>query len=122
MKKLLLVGLLTFLLAGCTSNESVQEPVANDENTESVEDNSVSNPPSDTNNLEAFEEYQQISEIADLEGLNGIVETDNPGTRIILFEDENGRKTLKSVFVKKENRLKVISLDNEGLLYNDILK
>lgn len=122
MKKLLLVGLLTFLLAGCTSNESVQEPVANDENTESVEDNSVSNPPSDTNNLEAFEEYQQISEIADLEGLNGIVETDNPGTRIIFFEDENGRKTLKSVFVKKENRLKVISLDNEGLLYNDILK
>ncbi|MBD7907801.1 putative periplasmic lipoprotein [Sporosarcina gallistercoris] len=122
MKKLLLAGALTFLLAGCTSNEPAQEPVADDENAGSLEESSVNNPSADTSNLTAFEEYSKIAEVADLDGLEGIVETDNSGTRVILFEDESGRKTVKSVFVKKENRLKVISLDDDGLLYNGTLK
>ena len=142
MKKLVLVGALSILLAGCGNNEPVHEPDAPDENTNTLEENSVNTPPEDNNEaeeqasesgsdsslksegseFESYEEYSKISDVADVDGLHGIVETDNPGTRVILFEDESGKKTVKSVYVKKENRLKVISLDDDGLLYNDILK
>ncbi|WP_025786293.1 hypothetical protein [Sporosarcina sp. D27] len=136
MNKLLLVGALSIMLAGCTSNEPAQEPDAPDENTNSLEENSVNTAPEDNNEAEeqasetdaknselaTYEEYSKIAEVADVDGLKGIVESDNPGTRVILFEDESGQKKVKSVYVKKENRLKVISLDDDGLLYNDILK
>lgn len=136
MKKLLLVGALSIMLAGCTSNEPAQEPDAPDENTNSLEENSVNTAPEDNNDAEEqasetdaknnelanYEEYSTIAEVADVNGLKGIVESNNPGTRVILFEDESGNKKVKSVYVKKENRLKVISLDDDGLLYNDLLK
>ncbi|REB06417.1 hypothetical protein DVB69_11960 [Sporosarcina sp. BI001-red] len=136
MKKLLLVGALSIILSGCTSNEPAQEPDAPDEDTNSLEENSANTAPEDNSEAEeqasetdaesselaTYEEYSTITEVADVDRLNGIVETDNPGTRVILFEDESGKKTVKSVYVKKENRLKVISLDDDGLLYNDILK
>ncbi|MCM3757629.1 hypothetical protein M3197_09015 [Sporosarcina aquimarina] len=136
MKKLLLLGALSFMLAGCTSNEPAQESDTSDENTNSLEENSVNTAPEDNNKAEeqasetatknsdlaTYEEYSKIAEVGDIEGLKGIVESDNPGTRVILFEDESGIKKVKSVYVKKENRLKVISLDDDGLLYNDILK
>ncbi|VDG97119.1 Uncharacterised protein [Lysinibacillus sphaericus] len=136
MKKLLLVGALSIMLAGCTSNEPAQEPDAPDENTNSLEENSVNTAPEDNNaaeeqasetdaknsELTTYEEYSKIAEVADVNDFKGIVESDNPGTRVILFEDESGKKKVKSVYVKKENRLKVISLDDDGLLYNDILK
>lgn len=136
MKKLLLVGALSIMLAGCTSNKPAQEPDTPDENTNSLEENSINTAPEDNNDAEeqasetdaknselaTHEEYNTIVEVADVNGLKGIVESDNPGTRVILFEDESGKKKVKSVYVKKENRLKVISLDDDGLLYNDILK
>lgn len=142
MQKLVLVGALSILLAGCGNNEPVQEPDATDDSTKSLEENSVNTPPEDnieaeeqasegeshsslkseSSKFESYEEYNKIAEVANVDGLNGIVETDNSGTRVILFEDERGKKTVKSVYVKKENRLKVISLDDDGLLYNDILK
>lgn len=136
MKKLLLVGAFSIMLAGCTSNESAQKPDTPDENTNSLEENSINAAPEDNNDAEeqasetdaknselaTHEEYSKIAEVADVNGLKGIVESDNPGTRVILFEDESGKKKVKSVYVKKENRLKVISLDDDGLLYNDILQ
>lgn len=71
--------------------------------------------------LEKYEEYSTVRANAPVDGLTGIVETDNPGTRVILYEDASGVKKVKSIYVKKENRLKVISLNDDGLLYNDIL-
>ena len=45
--------------------------------------------------------------------------TDNPGKRILLFTDANGRKIYKSIFIKNDRHLKIIQLDGEGLLYNN---
>ncbi|WP_432352484.1 hypothetical protein [Sporosarcina sp. A2] len=136
MNKLVLVGALSILLAGCANNESAQEQEAPDNTTSSLEENSeniapednneaeeeASDPASQDNELDSYEEYSTIVDVADVNGLKGVVETDNPGTRVILFEDETGKKTVKSIFIKNENRLKVISLDNDGMLYNEILK
>ena len=162
MKKLVAVGALAVLLAGCADDSADEPAVPEEDSTSSLEQNTVNTPPEDNSEAEeqaseedtdseeptseensdatesneedassndsanselaSFEEYSKIEEVADVSNLKGIVETDNPGTRVILFEEDNGNKTLKSVFVKKENRLKVISLDDDGLLYNDILK
>ncbi|EPE61427.1 hypothetical protein L479_02166 [Exiguobacterium sp. S17] len=48
------------------------------------------------------------------------VETDNDGNRVILFYEEE-RVAYKSVYVKDERHLKVISTDAEAPLYNDTL-
>ncbi|WJY27855.1 hypothetical protein [Sporosarcina trichiuri] len=157
MKKFLLLGAMGVLLAGCSDNQDTEEPDTADDQTSSLEENSVNTPPDseadaeqqaseaaemegtdgdsdqadesgeaetsvDDPALADFEEYSTVKETADIDGLKGIVETDNPGTRVILYEDENGEKKVKSIFVKKENWLKVISLVDDGMLYNDILK
>lgn len=136
MKNLVLVGALSILLAGCSSNEPAAEPEVPEQDSSSLEENAVNTPPEDNkeaeeqaseadpenSQLQSFEEYSTIVDVADVAGLKAIVETDNPGTRVLLFEDESSKKVVKSVFVKNENRLKVISLDDDGLLYNDILK
>ncbi|GEM_PF-1362000 len=71
--------------------------------------------------VEEYEEYSTVRDNAPVGGLTGIVETDNPGTRVIMYEDASRVKKVKSIFLKKENRLKVISLEDYNLLYNDIL-
>lgn len=160
MKKLVLVGALSILLAGCSDDEAAKEPIMPEDDSSSIEENEKNTPPEDnevaeeeasedvtdsdtsatendsdsTSNesdsdasssgnseLAGYEEYATVVEVADVEGMKGIVETDNPGTRVILFEDGTGKKTVKSVFVKNDNRLKIISLNDDGLLYNDIL-
>ncbi|WOV83355.1 hypothetical protein PGH26_10515 [Sporosarcina jeotgali] len=112
MKKLVLVGALSILLAGCGNNGPAQESDAPDESAKSLEENSVNTPPEDNNEaeeqasegesdsslksegneFESYEEYSKIAEVANVDGLKGIVETDNPGTRVILFEDEKRKK------------------------------
>ncbi|WP_291651080.1 hypothetical protein [Clostridium sp.] len=47
------------------------------------------------------------------------VESDNEGTRIIIFE-KNERKMYKSIFVKEKRQLKLIGLESsQKLLIND---
>lgn len=57
--------------------------------------------------------------VPDIGNLRPIVETDNPGTRVILFENSSGRKVYKSVFVKHDQRLKVLDLDGGPPLFNE---
>jgi len=77
-----------------------------------------------TNNddLEKFPEFDTIAEHIDLNYYQGIVETDNKGNRVILFEDEKGHSEYKSIFVKRDNRLKLVQFIDDGLLYNEIIK
>ena len=96
------------------------------EDKENLEDESDDQDKSDTvmNNgdLETYPEYDTIAEHIDLDVYQGIVETDNKGNRIILFEDAKGRSEYKSIFIKHDNRLKIIQFDDDSLLYNGIIK
>ena len=61
----------------------------------------------------------KISEIINLEEYNINVESDNEGTRVIIFE-KNERKVYKSIFVKEKKHLKLIDLEsNEKPLINE---
>lgn len=69
--------------------------------------------------LADFEEYPVLMRtIAEVDNLQVHIETDNPGTRVIIFENEAGNKLFKSVFVKRTKRLKVIPLAGGKPLYD----
>ena len=59
--------------------------------------------------IDKYEELNNIKEIINLEDYNINVESDNKGTRIILFE-KNEKKIYKSIFVKETRHLKLIVL------------
>lgn len=70
--------------------------------------------------LSTYEEYNVLDETIDIAQYDAKVETDNDGNRVILFY-ENERVAYKSVYVKEERHLKVISTEDEAPLYNDTL-
>ncbi|HIS29449.1 MAG TPA: hypothetical protein IAA78_08290 [Candidatus Avamphibacillus intestinigallinarum] len=73
--------------------------------------------------LAQYDEYDVLnSKIKDIDSYPARVETDNPNTRVILFGEDNGQKDYKSIFVKRENRLKIIDLKKDNQIYNDIIK
>ncbi|TCI43094.1 MULTISPECIES: hypothetical protein [unclassified Exiguobacterium] len=75
---------------------------------------------SNADDLSTYEEYGVLEETIDVAQYEPKVETDNDGNRVILFyEDE--RVAYKSVYVKNERHLKVISTGAEAPLYNDTL-
>lgn len=76
-----------------------------------------------TSDLDGFVEYQRIvQEVAEIATLVAVVETDNPNSRVIIFSEEgNPRPSYRSVFVKDQNRLKLIALDGRGVILEELL-
>lgn len=72
--------------------------------------------------LEKYDEYKTIAKEIDLDKYTGKVQTDNKGNRIMLFANENGKNQYKSIFVKRQSRLKIVDFNNDQLLFNDIIK
>ena len=75
---------------------------------------------SNEDDLSTYEEYGVLEVKIDVAKYEPKVETDNDGNRVILFY-EGERVAYKSVYVKDERHLKVISTDDEAPLYNDTL-
>lgn len=65
-------------------------------------------------------EYTVITEIA-TENYQVNIETDNPNNRVIFLENQSGEKLYKSIFIKNTNRLKIIDLKNDNLIYNQVI-
>lgn len=148
MKKGLAILLGIILLAGCSSNDAdkvetkpddvneIVEPgemlESSDGVAEDVEDAEVDKEDSNmadtkdvattNDHIKDFPEFDVLTENIDLTVYKGVVETDNKGTRVILFEDEKGHKEYKSIFIKHDNRLKIVQFKDDGLLYNEIVK
>ncbi|MBO0589340.1 membrane lipoprotein lipid attachment site-containing protein [Sporosarcina sp. E16_8] len=127
MKKLLVTFLGILLLTGCTNEKTVSSEKPVPDSTSKVESSKSATEENNKIVTEQNErlidlpEYAVLVEKISLDTHNATVETDNPGTRIILFENNNGVKAYKSIFVKNDNRLKIIKLDDDGLIYNDIV-
>ncbi|MEI4769823.1 lipoprotein [Psychrobacillus sp. FJAT-51614] len=130
MKKLLVAFLGLALLAGCseetvdtnednavdTENVDVEENVTIEENAEKG-----ANSTEVQSDIKSFPEFIMLAKNIDLTKYIANVETDNEGTRVIFFENSEGHKEYKSIFVKNENRLKIIKLDDDGLIFNEII-
>lgn len=97
MKKWILAAITVLFLVGCNDNTAEEE-------------------------LAQYEEYEILNEKLDLSIYEVEVETDNSGNRVLIFSEDDGVKSYKSIFVKDEQHLKIVSMKNEELLYNDVIK
>jgi hypothetical protein len=132
MKKLLMTFISLGLLTGCAqgNDKSSDQPNVNQspveteteadgtkDNATEVEQETTETEVESTNGMDSLPEFELLSKNIDLTLYTGVVETDNPGNRVILFEDVNGKKTYKSILVKNDNFLKIIKLDDNGLIF-----
>lgn len=46
------------------------------------------------------------------------LETDNANKRVLFFSTDKGQKRYKSIFIKRTERLKIIDLSDDNMLYN----
>ncbi len=112
------------------STEVVEEEEDATEVEEAEEADESDDAVAQNDDLKDFPEYNMLAEKIDLDEYKGNVKTDNQGNRIILFEDDKGKKEYKSIFIKNDNRLKIIEFEDgnehddedKGLIYNEIIK
>ena len=121
MKKIFAIftSLALIFLIGCSDhkeqlnqNKNVEEITKEQEQEQESEKNNIE----ETTNTESVsgKEYEEINKIAEkinVQDYNMYVESDNEGTRIILFE-KNGINMYKSIFVKEKSQLKLIDLES----------
>lgn len=82
-----------------------------------AEEPNASYDPSNTN-LADHEENAILADHIPLDELTAQVEVDNQNKRITLFENESGQKVYKSIFIKNDNHLKIIDLNDDNLLFD----
>lgn len=137
MKKLLMTFLSLGLLTGCaqgsdksqdqpnvnqTPVETESEADVNKDDATQLEQESTEAEQESTNGLDSLPEFELLSKNIDLTLYSGVVETDNPGNRVILFEDSKDKKVYKSILVKNDNFLKIIKLDDDGLIFKGTIE
>lgn len=131
MRKFLIAFLAMIVLSGCSDrneekpDETGITPAPTEEEVivevdEEKQEDAIT--PAVNDALADFIEYDLVAKHINLDDYKGIVESDNKGNRVILYEDQSGAKVYKSILVKNENRLKIIKLDDDRLLYNDLIK
>lgn len=102
------------------TDESMKEEDATKD--EDTEEEASDNPDHTNSAIADFEEASTIEEQIDIAGLDVEVKTDNQNNRVILFKDGD-KAVYKTVYVKHDQRLKIIDIiDDEGQIYNEIIK
>ncbi|WP_368653884.1 hypothetical protein AB4Y30_02200 [Ornithinibacillus sp. 4-3] len=128
MKKItaILIGMLLFVSAcGAGADGREQEETLAPSNTE--KENMDSEESEVAENLEEKEEdttqlpeYSTLTEQVAIEDFQLRIVEDNQGKRVMLIEDDQGQEKYKSIFTKKNNRLKIIEF-NKGQIFNEVI-
>jgi len=138
MKKMIvaLISMLV-LLAACTSNNNEETSTDNTEreadtavsehnkepDKEETSDEEINQKVESPNTkLASFPEYDVLTEEVNMNILDADMKTDNPNKRVMVLIDEHGEKLYKTVYIKKKKRLKIISLNDEGQIFNEVIK
>ncbi|WHZ32581.1 hypothetical protein QNK01_02915 [Desemzia incerta] len=122
--KLLILLLTLGLLAGCSTEQktdSEQDSTAIVSSEDAVEESVSKEELNEAEVIDDLTEYPEttaIQETIDLTELTGYVISDNPGTRILIFTNEE-KQVYKSIFVKDEKQLKVIDLEQNEVLIDE---
>lgn len=119
-KPLLALMATAALLTACSVEQADAGNEAASENEQSftaIQDESTKD--SKMQELESLPEFTVIDDEIGSDSLEFDIVADNPGERVLLL-DKDGDE-YKSIFVKETKRLKIIDIDGEGLIFNDIL-
>ncbi|HJB24874.1 MAG TPA: hypothetical protein H9946_12110 [Candidatus Jeotgalibaca pullicola] len=102
-----------------TSEHSSQESETASEDLEAVTEEELANAES----VSEYDSYEELvyQDVFNPEQYQGSIVTDNQGKRIFLFSD--GQKQIyKTIYIKHDNRLKIIDLQEDDLVYNKIIQ
>lgn len=122
--KLLILLLTLGLLAGCSTEQqtdSEQDSTAIVSSEDAVEESVSKEELNEAEVIDDLTEYPEttaIQETIDLTKLTGHIVSDNPGTRILIFTNEE-KQVYKSILVKDEKQLKVIDLEQNEVLIDE---
>ncbi|GKV67115.1 MULTISPECIES: hypothetical protein [unclassified Sporosarcina] len=139
MKKLWLLPVLALFLAACGNEEEAKPKDDNEISVDTIEpeedaaetdqaatedsetalekENTEDQSASTDSGLSQYEESAVLEDHLPMDELTSRVEADNPGKRIILFENQNGEKVYKSIFIKHDQHVKIIDLKEDNLLF-----
>lgn len=73
------------------------------------------------NEMMEFEESIVVTDQIGIDQLTTNVQTDNQNNRVIIFSDQEKKKRYKSIFIKRQNRLKIINLDDDVQVFNEVI-
>lgn len=117
-----LASLSLIFLLGCSFDKEElikDEQISEKPNIQEISSEEIKN--EQNSDIYKYEELKKVSEIINLEEYNTNIQSDNEGTRVIIFE-KDGRKMYKSIFVKENRHLKLINLElNEKPLINETI-
>jgi len=131
MKKMIALISMLVLLAACTSNsgenstdnaEKEDDTVLSEDNKEAAQDKEAEEIEPQSEEIANFPEYDVLAEELNMDNLAADVKTDNPNKRVMILTDDDGEKQYKSIYIKEKQRLKIISLDEEGQIFNEVIK
>ncbi len=107
------------ILAACGNAEEVDTTSEAVTSTAAQPVESTTAAPTSASPLADLEEYPVLqSTLDDLDSLTPTIETDNPNTRVILYANAAGQRVYKSIYVKRNNRLKIRINGNGPPLFN----
>lgn len=127
--KLMALALTLFLFAGCSTQEDTDSTGSTvsqvETSSEAVEDDLASVPEEELGSADDIQQsdYPELStlqEMIDLETVESYLITDNPGTRVIVFV-EDGEQAYKSIYIKSDNRLKLVDFEANELILDEEL-
>ncbi|WP_211655380.1 hypothetical protein [Planococcus alpniumensis] len=108
------------LLAACSGEQAdagIEAASENEQSFTAIQNESAEN--SKLQDLKSLPEFTVIDEEIGSDSLEAELVSDNPGERVLLLNKDGDE--FKSIFVKETKRLKIIDIDGEGLIFNDIL-
>lgn len=102
-----------------TSEHSSQESETASEDLEAVTEEELANAES----VSEYDSYEELvyQDVFNPEQYQGSIVTDNQGKRIFLFSDCQ-KQIYKTIYIKHDNRLKIIDLQEDDLVYNKIIQ
>ncbi|KMY54229.1 hypothetical protein AC623_10030 [Bacillus sp. FJAT-27231] len=122
MKKMMMsFCIATLMLAACSNEEEKRNRGAIKEKEQPVQHKETAQQGKESQGQKewtSLPEYEEIMKhIHDQEYIFETV-TDNENKRILLLANKNGEKQYKTVFIKQDNRLKVIKINGGGQVFN----
>lgn len=115
------------MLTACQSNQTdTGNPSGSNEpsaQTETAQPNNESTEESTSQSeWSSLPEYATIVQEVDSQDYMFRTVTDNDNERILLLANQDGEEKYKTIFIKNTSRLKIIDVDGEGQIFNDVLE
>ncbi|MDV2686099.1 hypothetical protein RYX56_17155 [Alkalihalophilus lindianensis] len=116
-KMIVLLCMLGMVLVSCSNEEGSDEPELNQETTNVEKAASDESEETNESSLMEYIEYDIVAEHIDLDTYSPRIETDNHGSRVILYIDDQGSEQYKSVYIKEISRLEIIEFNENGMIF-----